>query len=431
MVSKKAKHNSIETQHSTQVVAGVLKMTCHRSFREVEFLRERWDELVESVGGDLFSSFDWCAIWWKYFGQGRRLHLYIATVGDELVAVLPLFRETIHWGPLSLRVVRMVGSDYLVTRSNVVIVPQWLEQVTIPLMTSLDGDGSWDLFQIGNLPDYLQQSQAFAEALRRCKQAGRVVFNDNAYPNMFFDLADTFEKYLEKLSRKERRNVRRDGRKLEQRALVMCRRIVDKSQLHVAFSELINMHQQHWLEHGRLGHFGEWPNAEQFHRELAEVLLDRDRLVFVEVLANGQLQAAEYGGRFGQRVHWITGCRRREATSRIGFCALVRVAMQIGATQIDALSGYYGYKRRLGAKVMGVKTIVVFPPRWTSRLYAQLFKAVTWLIELIYFRIWFWRLAPWLRRKLPKLQLSLLYAGRWQRLIRVSFLLKRKQREPE
>lgn len=408
-----------------------LQIRCYRSFEEMQFLRQEWDRLVENIGGDLFSSFDWCAVWWKHFGHDRRLELYVATVGDELVAVLPLFRETIRWGPLALRMIRIVGCDHLTTTCNVTIHPKWLEPVAKTLMLELDRNGVWDMIHFGELPGYSRSAKALAEVLHQCKQVGRVVFNDNAYPNMLFDLPDTFEKYLEKLSRKERRNVRRDERKLEKRTLVMRRQIVDKSQLHVAFSELINMHQQHWLERGRLGHFGEWPNAEQFHRELAEVLLDRDRLLFVEVLANGQLQAAEYGVKFGHRVHWITGCRCRETTSRIGFCALVRSALAIGSTQIDALPGYYDYKQRLGAKVLGVKTITVFSPRATSRLCAQLFRATTWLIALVYHRIWFWHLAPWLRTKLPNLRIPWLNVGLWQRFIRARFLVAAKQRKPE
>ncbi len=70
---------SIEKRHSAQVgcsdqssVAHLsLQMSCYRSFEEAEPLRKLWDALVESIDGDLFSSFDWCTFWWKHFGHGR------------------------------------------------------------------------------------------------------------------------------------------------------------------------------------------------------------------------------------------------------------------------------------------------------------------------------------------------------------------------
>ncbi len=399
-------------------------MVCYRSFEEVQSLREQWDSLVERLDGDIFSSFDWCFIWWKYFGEGRQLEIYIATSGDEIVAVLPLFREMIHWGPFSLRVIRMIGSDHCGARCNLVVDHQYIIPVTNALMKNLDCNGGWDVFHIGYLLDYFQTSQSFVDALQHCEETGRVDFNDNVYTNMVFNIPDTFEKYLKNLSLKERRNIRRDERQLKQMVPVVSHQPVDKSELNHAFSRLISLHYQYWLGRGKLGHFGDWPKVEQFHRDLAEVLLDKGRLVFVEVLTNGKLQATEYGVRFGKRVHWIIGARSQNTTSRIGFCALLRLAIQMGATQIDALIGHYDYKRRLGAKVTYLKAITVFPRNRTSYLRFHLFKCVTWLICLVYFRIWFWRFAPFLRRKSSFSHIRPLRAGLWKRYIRTQFLVE-------
>ena len=93
MPNKKQHRLQVVCSDQPPAVQDGLQVTCYRSFEEIQFLREEWDRLVESVGGDVFSSFDWCEVWWKHFGHGRWLELYVATFGDELVAVLPLFRE--------------------------------------------------------------------------------------------------------------------------------------------------------------------------------------------------------------------------------------------------------------------------------------------------------------------------------------------------
>jgi CelD/BcsL family acetyltransferase involved in cellulose biosynthesis len=428
---------AIKKKHSVGQVACVsraaeisndLQMTCYRSFEQVKPLSAEWDALVRRLDGDIFSSFDWCTTWWKYFGQRRQLEIYVATAGDEMVALLPLFRERIRWGPLSLRVIRIVGCDHLTTTCNITVDPKWLEQVAKTLMLKLDRNGAWDMLHLGELPGYSRHAKVFAEALRCSEYTGRVILGENDYPHMVFDLPQTFDRYLEQLDRKERRNVRRDERQLKQMGPVVYRRPIDKSELAPALSRLIWLHRQYWLQRGRLGHFAEWPKAEQFHRELAELLLDSGRLAFVEVLTNGKLQAAEYAARFGRRLHWITGTRRQEVTSRIGFCALVRSALSSETAQIDALPGYYDYKRRLGAHVLGVNNIYVSSLRMTSRIRTKIFSGATWIIYQTYYRLWFWHVAPYLRRKLPKLRFPGLWAGLWPRFIRARFLVAAKPR---
>jgi CelD/BcsL family acetyltransferase involved in cellulose biosynthesis len=401
-------------------------MTRYESFRDVQDLREEWDALVERVGGDLFSTFDWCAIWWKHFRHGRRLQLYVARVDNELIAVLPLFAETIRWGPLFLRVVRIVGCDHGTTTCNVAVRPDFLKPAVEALMAELDRAETWDIVHLGELPGYSSYGPELADALRGCPQVGDVVFSDCDYPHMVFDLPESFDAYLASLSLKERRNVRRDERKLERGGRVEHRELTDPRELHRAITEFAALHAYLWAARGRLGHFGEWPGAEEFHREVAPVLLERGRLVLMEVRVDGKLEATEYGGRFGGRVHWIVASRRHDTTSRIGFCALVRFALKSGARQIDALPGYYDYKRRLGAQVLGVKTITVLSPRRRSRVRTRLFRAATWMVDLIYHRLWFWHVAPWLRKRFPRLRGGIVRAALWRRHIRARFLVAAK-----
>ncbi|HUW19285.1 MAG TPA: GNAT family N-acetyltransferase [Sedimentisphaerales bacterium] len=405
-----------------------LRMVCYQSFEEAEFLRERWDALVERLDGDLYSSFDWCATWWKHFGRGRQLAIYVATVHDELAAVLPLFRETIRWGPLSLKVVRIVGCDHLTTTCNVAVGPEWVVQVAEGLMTELCHDGKWDLIHMGSLPGYSQCTKALADAIRCCRQAGKVVFGDNDYPHMVFELPGSFEEFVESLSTKERRNVRRDERQLESVGAVRQHQPASVCDVEQALDRLSKLHTAYWVGRGRLGHFHEWPGVEAFHRDVAERLFRRGRLALVEVSVDGETVASEYGGWFGPRMHWVIGARGRDLTSRIGFCALVRAVLASGRRQIESTPGYYDYKRRLGAKVLGVQSIWVFSHGVMSRARARIFWAVTWVIGQAYHRVWFWHLAPWLRRKFPGLWLPWLRAGLWPRFLRANFLIAARRR---
>ena len=428
--SEKAQPMSIPVQledvgdaREVPVAVGGVQLKRHSSFEQAEPLREEWDDFVQRVEGDLFTSFDWCATWWKYYGRGRRLELYLAFEDEELVAVLPLFRETVRWGLVSLRVVRIVGCDHSVTTCNVAIDPTRIGPVVAALMRDLARGGRWDMIHLGELPGYWPHGPELADAFRRCPEAGEVAYSPDDYPHMVFEVPATFDAFLAGLSLKERRNVRRDERKLEAAGRVERGFVAEAGELEEAFSRLVEMHTACWAEQGRLGHFGEWPQAEAFQCEVARRLLDGGRLVLVRVRINGECVAAEYGGRFGARVHWIVVSRRQEMTSRIGFCALLRSAQELGLRQIDALPGYYDYKRRLGAHTLGVRTITVLAPRTASHVRARLFRAVTRAIDVVYHRAWFWRGAPWIRRRFPTLRVGFVRAGLWPRYIRARFLV--------
>lgn len=413
----------LERNRTPSSTTAEVRFQRHDSFADAEPQREEWDALVERVGGDLFTTFDWCSIWWKHFGHGRRLELHTARHGDDLVAVLPFFRETIRWGPVGLRVVRVVGCDHGVTTCNVAIEPQWIEPTARLLLEALESGGSWDLLHIGELPGYAENAPLLAEALRKCPQTGDVIFGENEYPQNVFDVPGDYESYLAGLSTKERRNVRRDERQLEQADGAVRLKPNGENELRCAFDDLIALHRTQWAARGRLGHFGDWPGVEEFHRDVAKALSARRRLAFVEVRAEGRVLASEYAGRFGRRLHWIIGGRSEEVTSRIGFCALVRNAIRDGATVIDALPGSYDYKRRLGAKTLGVKTMTVRPRSGRGRMRIALVRGTTRLVSLAYHRLWYWHLAPWLRTRFPRRRLPLLRSGLWERFLRARFLV--------
>lgn len=398
----------------------------YESFADAEQLRGEWDALVERVGGDMFSSFDWLAVWWKHFGTGRRLILHVARAADELVAVLPVFAETIHWGPLGLRVVRIVGCDHCVTPCNVAIHSEWIEPVVDAWMRALKDATDWDLIHLGELPGYYGDGRALARALRESNPSDTVQLGERDYPHMVFDVPQDYESYVASLSTKERRNVRRDERSLEQRNGARSLAPHDRDEADTTFGQMIAMHQEHWNARGRLGHFAEWPGIEAFHRDFLDVLWKRNRLALVSVTSGQELEAVEYGGYFGARLHWITGARTQRSTSRVGFCALVRAAVQRGVQVIDALPGHYDYKRRLGARVLSVGSIAVVSARMRSRLRHRLFLAVTRLVSLAYHRLWFWHLAPWLRVRGLGARLRFLNKSLWRRFVRARFLVAAK-----
>lgn len=408
-----------------------IEVDCLGLFESAAPIQAEWDALVERVGGDVFNTFDWCATWWKHFGHGRQLALFVARRGSELVGVWPLFREKIRWGPISLRVVRVVGCDHGVTTCNLSTDADCVDFVASAVVSALEVAGPWDLLHVGEIPGYAQNCEALAQAFRQSPGVGHVVLENEAYPHAVFDVPADYESYLAGLSVKERRNVRRDEREIGKRGGTH-RQPESESELEAAFDALIDLHRKQWAVRGRHGHFEDVPGVEAFHRDVARKSWSDGRLAMVEVKTPESVLASEYALRFNKRLHWIIGGRRENVTSRVGFCALMRGALRDGVTMIDGLPGAYDYKRRLGARSQSIKMISVLPKgRRGARRRLAMTRAAVQAVSFGYHRAWFWHLAPWLMRRVPQLGSIIVRPGLWERFARSRFLVvARHQAEP-
>jgi CelD/BcsL family acetyltransferase involved in cellulose biosynthesis len=172
----------------------------------------------------------------------------------------------------------------------------------------------------------------------------------------------------------------------------------DSGELQASLAEMIEMHQAQWTGDGWMGHFGDWPGIREFYVDMVEAFRRRKALIMREVRVRGRCVASELCVHFGRRAHWLVGGRRERVPGRVGFCAVLRAALERGITEIDAMMGYYEYKRRLGAEIAHVQTITAISGSLDSRLRWRIAQAVTWWRFLWYYRIWYWRLVPRIRR---------------------------------
>jgi len=380
------------------VPAGGLVAVHHTSFADVESLRDEWDAFVERIGGDLFSTFDWCRVWWQHYDKGRSLHLVVVRDEPEgaIAAVLPFFAERIWIGPFPLRALRLVGCDHSVTSVAPAVDPPRISEVLSHAFEWLESKVPWDIIQLGPLPGYFEAREQLQATFRKVPAVADIELRPTE-PHMWFDLPASFDEFLAALSTKERRNARRDERKLEEQGEITREVVTNRASLDEAFDIFIDMHQAHWKAQGCLGHFADWPRAVAFHKDMVHRMFDLDRLMLSRVRIDGDTIASEYSYVFGRRAHWILAARQPGVPGRIGFCGLVRHACERGAVQVDAMRGYYDYKRLLGAKQEPQYSLVAVRRGTLPKLRFALFRVAARFLDLAYYRLYFSRVAP----KLP------------------------------
>src|ERR1035441_9174106 len=88
-----------------------LKCRFETAFEGLEPFRSCWDDAVIRLGGSIYMSYDWCRTWWQFYGQGKELRIFLFTSADRVVGILPLYIDSLGWGPLRFRVARLVGAN--------------------------------------------------------------------------------------------------------------------------------------------------------------------------------------------------------------------------------------------------------------------------------------------------------------------------------
>jgi CelD/BcsL family acetyltransferase involved in cellulose biosynthesis len=371
-----------------------------RSIEELAPLRGEWDRLVEAVGGDVTHTYDWCRAWWTHYRGRREPRVYLFRDGDELVGVAPMCIDRLRLGPLSLRIAKIMGSDHTQVVCDLPVRPTWADAACEELLRRLMIDERCEAVHFGPLPAAGPRLAALRAASRRRPDLARLHRDRVITQHGTIDLPDTFDDYIRSLSRNQRANIRKDIRRLEDDFEVRVEMVEDPDELVSELNEFVRMHGRQWRSVGRCGHFGDWPDAEGFHRSLVRAMRGMGRVRFLRLRADDRIVARQYAYVFGDTCHCRFAARapgdrwRRYGLGRISLVKLIEHMIGEGIRRLDVGIGHYEYKTRLGGLEHDVNSILLVANRGAVLGRARLFAAAADLLDRLYYRCWYCRIAP-------------------------------------
>ena len=363
-------------------------------------MRDEWDAFVETSGSDIYFTVDWLQAWWAHYGRGRAFEALIARDGDRTVAVLPFCVQRVWAGPVPVRLARVVGADSTLPVFTPAIAEGFEEPVLRAVFDALLQDAGCDAVSLSPLSG---ESPAAAAAERVAADRYGSVRVDSPGPHTVFRLPDSFEEYLESLSKSQRRDHRRFMRQLNQKHDISYRTVSGDEAISY-FDSFLELHAAHWQGEGKAGHFGDWPASEDFNRDLIARMAATGRARFYEIAGDGRVLAIEYCFVLGDRCYWRLPARNTDPEmqklrlGRLSLAELFRVSIEEGQTAVEAGPGHYDYKLKLGADEHQLRRVIVSGRSTSSRLRAALLLRWADLLHLVYYRGWFLKLAPRLRR---------------------------------
>lgn len=377
-----------------------LQVEICEDFEDSSISQTEWDAFMESVNAEIFLTFDWCRIWWKFYGKKRQLGIFVFREEDNICAILPLFFEKIWLGPISVRAIRIVGADYMPVTVSIPIKKTFVDQVVKMLVKSIDAIWRWDLFNLGDLSGKYPLKDELLHALKCALGPSyrfKIISED---VETYFQVAEDWEQQVAGLAKNQRTNVRRAYRAISGNHISVRSGLASKEEFLRMFNNFVQMHQNHWQQLGKPGHFGAWPASLDFHREVAKIQLGYNRLRLIEIKFDDQIVGYEYLYKFSDTYYWFLNSREEKKINPridykwIAFHEKIENALKDSVSCIDGMRGRYEYKLSMGGKYFPINSLLIYSKKLPTPPRVILFRSLAWFFDVCYSKLWHARIAP-------------------------------------
>jgi len=262
--------------------------------------RDAWDRLASSMHfPTIFCTWEWIYTWWEHFGRQHELAVVFIHDGEELKGVLPLFayRAVLKGGWLTGRVLSYAGTTEVYPDHLDVICAEHDAAACMEAVERLLSAGyrAWDVLQL----PLITADSALAEWTRsRGFSFKAAIIQTSVAP--YIPLTEDFEKYIGKLDKKTRYNIRSRRKKLyEQHQIkyLACTAGEEKAGLDALFA----LHELRARKKGIDSTF-EGGKIRAFHDSLVERAGNKGWIALSLLKNASDTIAASYNFVFGNRV---------------------------------------------------------------------------------------------------------------------------------
>jgi len=316
-------------------------VTVHTSPDAFEPLKRAWNSLLaRSATNTIFGTWQWQETWWRCFGEDRALRICTVSEGKELVGIVPLVGLE---GDPTARALQLVGGTDVADYLDVIAEPARVPEVLAAALDALE----WDVIDLHALPE----ASPARPALARLAEERGYRFEEKVEDVCpLLQLPATWDDYLAMLNKKNRHELRRKMRRLEQEADSRVRVTHDIAALADDVDTFITMHR---TSQGRKGRFMDARMIEFFHA-LARIYFMEKWLHLAFLDIDGALAATTLSFKHGNTVALYNSAYdmqyRRLSPGVLLVAYVIRDALAGRFQVFDFLRGDERYKYDLGGQ---------------------------------------------------------------------------------
>jgi CelD/BcsL family acetyltransferase involved in cellulose biosynthesis len=351
---------------------GLVKIIEIDNYSDFFNLKESWNKVLLKSNYSVFSTWEWLSTWWKHFGSGKRLLLLLAEENGETIGIAPLMYSVHSMFGLRQAKIEFIGApdsdynDFILTEKREDCVKMFMHYLTsIP--------ENWDCIDLRDIPE-----TAFSLSILR-NMSNRVEFAEELalYECPFTALPSSLDIFMNDLSSKLKKTLRRTGRQLEKSFEVDFMNCSSLHTLDQGMSAFFELHQKRWIAKRRSGVFSDQETC-NFHMDVAKCFLKKGWLGLFLLKLSGTPVAAHYGFRYRSKFYYyLSGFDPRYSKYGVASLLIEHVisnCIQEGLLEFDFLRGAEEYKNRWNALTRWNRKVVLIKKGFLATIENWLYK---------------------------------------------------------
>ena len=316
-----------------------VKKTYTLTEESIDSITELWRDRGNRLNWDcLFVLPGWLKAWLQTFGRNRTPYICSILSHNELIGIAPLMIEG--------QTARLMGDTDVCDFQDVVVVPGRENTFFDALFDHLKKQGIRQL----DLEAVRSDSVLYRHLVPTGKDQQRTVDCQELDATLVLDLPASWDAYLLQLTGKQRHEVRRKFRRLEEAGRVQLLSAVDVTDISGKMDTFLTLFKKNRSDKT---HFMTEQMASFFHKLAIELASARIlRLFFLKL--DEAVVAAVMGFDHNETFHlYNNGYDGRYRALSVGLLSklmTVKESIQLGKKRYDFLKGTEEYKHRLGGK---------------------------------------------------------------------------------
>jgi CelD/BcsL family acetyltransferase involved in cellulose biosynthesis len=310
-----------------------------------EPLVREWEELLIAARfRNPFLTPLWNEIWLRHFGKSIKAGVILFRDSGGALLAAGAFSNPAGGG--SQKGLTLLGSTDVCDYRDIVIAPG-KEAEVFSALGRFFGEGPWEHLELNGISEFSPTYQFLPPQMQ---PFGFGLVQEAEEVALSLDLPQTWEAFLEKLSGKDRHELRRKIRRLEREIAFETLRVEDDSSLHAGMGIFFDLHRKSRKDKAEFM----TPEMEAYFREIAARFQERGWLSLSFLKLAGKEVATFFSFDFaGTEYVYNSGydpdfARFSPGIVLAAYC--IRQAIEKGMTGFNFLRGREDYKYHLGGR---------------------------------------------------------------------------------
>jgi CelD/BcsL family acetyltransferase involved in cellulose biosynthesis len=310
-------------------------------------LKETWHALlVQSPDNNIFLTWEWLFNWWRYYGAGNKLRLFLIKERDRVIGIAPFMQSKYRVGFVTVKILEnlcSVNCDY-----GGIILAERIRESVVALFNYIQKTLKKDrtLLHMAEVPE----GSAFITALRETypEFADTLYFEEQpAGCCPYIQLPATWDEYLAMLSQNRRRSIRRMIKLLKEQNHEVGFYKYNGGDLKDKLQVLFDIHEKRWNEKHIGSKFSEHQTRE-FYLEVSRDFYENKWLDLSVLDIDGKPASVLWGFNYNDVFLGMTIAFDSQysqfSAGQLHFMKLIEAAIQNHQKKFDFLKGDEEYK---------------------------------------------------------------------------------------